>query len=91
MILSPSGLSRRVDRLEKAGLVTRKRDPEDQRNIHARLSPKGERLWERLRPTHLRGIEERFGSRFSESEIATVSELLRRLNPRAADPDGEGD
>lgn len=80
IVLSPSGLSRRVDRLERAGLVTRERAASDARSIEAHLTPAGRRLYQRLRKTHLAGIEERFAQRFSERELETLNELLGRLN-----------
>lgn len=80
IVLSPSGLSRRVDRLEKAGLVARERGCSDGRNVEARLTAEGKRLYQRLRKTHMAGIEERFTSRFSEDELETLRDLLGRLN-----------
>ena len=79
IVLSPSGLSRRVDRLERAGLVARERGCSDGRNVEARLTPAGKRLYQRLRKTHVAGIEERFNSRFSGKELETLRELLSRL------------
>ncbi len=81
IVLSPSGLSRRVDRLERAGLVARERGSSDARNVEARLTPAGKRLYQRLRKTHVAGIEERFNSRFSDRELETLRELLGRLQP----------
>lgn len=82
IVLSPSGLSRRVDRLERAGLVVRERGANDGRNVEARLSPAGKRLYERLRVTHFEGINEHFAQRFSASELATLAELLGRLDAK---------
>jgi DNA-binding MarR family transcriptional regulator len=82
IVLSPSGLSRRVDRLERAGLVVRERGCTDGRNVEARLSASGKRLFARLRTAHLAGIGERFASKFSEKELATLGELLGRLDDR---------
>jgi DNA-binding MarR family transcriptional regulator len=79
VVLSPSGLSRRVDRLQRAGLVERERGEADARNIEARLTPRGKRLLRRLRSTHRAGVKDRFADRFSEAELKTLSELLGRL------------
>jgi DNA-binding MarR family transcriptional regulator len=81
VVLSPSGLTRRVDRLERAGLVRRSRATDDARNIETRLTPAGKRLFKRLRATHVAGIEERFLDNFSDEEVATLGELLGRLVP----------
>jgi DNA-binding MarR family transcriptional regulator len=81
ILLSPSGLSRRVDRLERAGLVSRERSETDARSIEACLTSSGRRFLDRLRPTHRAGIKERFVDRFSDTELETLAELLGRLSP----------
>jgi DNA-binding MarR family transcriptional regulator len=42
--LSAASISRLVDRLEKRGLVSRRRDTDDRRQVEVRLEPAGERL-----------------------------------------------
>jgi DNA-binding MarR family transcriptional regulator len=81
VVLSPSGLTRRIDRLERAGLVERCRGEGDARNVVSKLTPAGRRIFNRLRATHLAGIEERFLDHFTADEIETLSELLGRLVP----------
>jgi DNA-binding MarR family transcriptional regulator len=79
VLLSPSGLSRRVERLERDGFVIRERSERDGRSIEAALTPAGKRLFRRLRSTHLRGVKERFADRFDAEEIAALRDLLGRL------------
>jgi DNA-binding MarR family transcriptional regulator len=79
VVLSPSGLSRRVDRLERAGLVLLARAADDARNVEATLSPAGKRLIARLRAAHRAGVKGRFADRYSEAELATLNRLLARL------------
>jgi DNA-binding MarR family transcriptional regulator len=79
VVLSPSGLSRRVERLERAGLVARERAEHDARNVEARLTPTGKRLLVRLRTAHREGVVARFADRFSADELETLAELLGRL------------
>src|SRR4051794_17649917 len=79
VVLSPSGLSRRVDRLEREGLVSRARAEADARNIEASLTPKGRQSLRRLRTTHLAEVKERFADRFNVQELEALSELLPRL------------
>ncbi|MCD6015553.1 MAG: transcriptional regulator, MarR family [Solirubrobacterales bacterium] len=79
VVLSPSGLSRRVDRLERAELVTRERAGHDARNIEARLTPAGNGLLVRLRASHRAAVKARFADRFSTEELETLAELLGRL------------
>ncbi len=60
VVLSRSGVSRLVDRLEGDGLVARRACPTDARGAWAELTPAG---LERLRlaaPVHLRGVEAHF-------------------------------
>lgn len=40
-MVKPSGLSHRLTRLEKAGLISRRLDPDDRRSIFVSLTPKG--------------------------------------------------
>jgi DNA-binding MarR family transcriptional regulator len=79
IVLSPSGLSRRVDRLERAGLVKRERGSRDHRNVETHLTAAGKRRLAQLRKTHLTGVKERFADRFSAAELETLAELLGRL------------
>ena len=79
VLLSPSGLSRRVERLERSGYVKRERAGSDGRSIEARLTAAGKRLLERLRATHFGGVRERFADQFSSAELETLHDLLGRL------------
>jgi DNA-binding MarR family transcriptional regulator len=79
VMLSPSGLTRLVDRLVSEGLVSREHAERDGRGLYAVLTAAG---YERLREasgTHLRGIRDYVISKYSESELAEVAALLRRL------------
>lgn len=80
VVLSPSGLTRRIDRLERAGLVRRERSATDARNVEAALTPAGKRLLKRLRATHHDGVKRRFAAKFSENELEELRELLGRLS-----------
>lgn len=88
VVLSRSGLTRRVDRLERAGLVCRSRGEADARNVEASLTEAGRKRLRGARDTHLAGVEERFQSRFGEQDLDTLAELLGRLV--ADGPDREG-
>lgn len=79
VLLTPSGLSRRIDRLEAAGFVARKRAANDARMIEACLTSSGKRLLRGLRETHLAGVKERFVDRFNAEELDTLRELLGRV------------
>lgn len=79
VVLSPSGLSRRVDRLEQAGFTLRERAEHDARNVVARLTPAGRKLLRRLQATHRAGVNRRFAERFSDEELGMLAELLARV------------
>ena len=81
LLLSRSGATRLIDRLEEAGHVERLSCETDRRGQWATLTPAGV---ERLRaawPTHLRGIREHFLDRIPERERAALQRALERLLP----------
>lgn len=55
-LFSPSRLTHRISRLEKAGLVARHSSPEDGRGVYASLTPEGRQLHRRLAATHVAGV-----------------------------------
>ena len=85
VLLSRSGVTRLVDRLEREGLIERDACTEDGRGLFAVLTDKGEELLSRARPTHLAGVRERFLSNFSEDELRTLAKFWERVHPGAAD------
>lgn len=79
VLLTASGITRLLDGLERAGYVDRAADENDARVAYAVLTDQG---YEKLRdaaPTHVGGIRELFGDRFSPDELETLAELLDRL------------
>src|SRR3954451_19288495 len=56
VLLSRSGMTRLVDRLEREGLLERDTCTADGRGCFAVLTPKGAELLESARPTHLDGV-----------------------------------
>ncbi len=80
--LEPATLSPLLKRLEAGGLVTRRRDPDDERAVAITLTPAGRRLRrkaERIPPA----VVARLGIEISELEdlrdrLATVIEAARR-------------
>lgn len=77
--LSPSGLTRLIDRLIQAGLVERGTCPSDRRGTFAILTPAGRERLRRARPVHLKGIHEHFGKRLSTSQLTAVADALEPL------------
>ncbi len=56
LLLSRSGLTRRIDALVKAGLVTRRSCPQDGRGSMAQLTPLGAGRLAEAAPTHVAGV-----------------------------------
>ena len=79
VLLSRSGLSRLVDRLERDGLVERQSCPNDARGTHTVLTDTGLLRLRTAAPVHLRGISEYVTSKLSAEELATLTALLGRL------------
>jgi DNA-binding MarR family transcriptional regulator len=91
-LLSRSGLTRLVDRLERQGLLRRERCESDARGWFAEITPQGRRAFAAARKTHLDGVRRVFLSRFSRNELRTFADLWDKLEdartsapqPRAA-------
>lgn len=79
VLLSPSGLTRLVDRLEKAGLVRRESCPSDRRGFEAVITDEGRTVLAEARPTHLAGVRKRFLEHFSIDEMRTLEHYWDRV------------
>jgi DNA-binding MarR family transcriptional regulator len=79
VLLSPSGITRLLDGLEREGWVEKGLCPSDARVTYAVLTETGLAKFKAVRITHLADIESVFGSRFNAEELATLSSLLGRL------------
>jgi DNA-binding MarR family transcriptional regulator len=79
VVLSRSGLTRLVDRLESAGLLRREPDPTDRRGAFAVLTKQGAAMRRRMWPVYARGIAEHFGKHLSDEEARTLAETLGRV------------
>ena len=77
--LSPSGLTRAVDRLEEAGFVTRVHCEEDRRVAYAALTDAGLARIEAAVPVHLEHLDEHFVSPLTPDELAQLTATLRKL------------
>jgi len=79
IVLSRSGLTRLIDRMEKAGLVSREHSEEDRRGYYAVLTEEGRRLFLRARPIHHRGIHEHFIRHLSEADVRALHTALTKV------------
>lgn len=91
--ITPSGLTRAVDRMEAAGLVRRDPCPTDRRALYAVLTPKGRRRVEQALPGHLDRIDEFLTGHLDADERAALEAILRKLRAVVrpeSDPCGPG-
>jgi MarR family 2-MHQ and catechol resistance regulon transcriptional repressor len=82
--LTPSGLTRAVDRLVEAGLVERAACPEDRRGQFALLTSLGSKTMAAALECHRSRLEELFADLFDTSERRELVHLLGRLRDRVA-------
>ena len=81
MMLSSGGVTKRLDRLAEARLVTRRPDPDDRRGVLVRLTARGRQLIDRALAEHVANEEEVLGT-LSLAEQRRLDDLLRRLLAR---------
>jgi len=81
VMLSRSGLTRLVDRLERDGLVERCSCENDARGAYAVITPAGRERLAAAHRTHHAGIRALFADRYSEAELEQLAPLLERLVP----------
>src|SRR5215203_6569077 len=79
VLLSRSGLTRLVDRLERQGLLKRERCESDARGLFAEITPEGRRAFAAARTTHLDGVRRVFLNRFSRDELRMLGWLWQKL------------
>ncbi len=77
--LSPSGLTRLVDKLVRDGLVERVRCPRDARVVYAELTNGGLARLETAYPTHLRGVRRHVVDRLDRGELDVIATAMGRL------------
>ncbi len=79
VLLSKSGLTRLIDRMEQAGLVARRPCELDRRGTYARLTDEGIATLRSSAPTHLRGVAEHFASHLDDEEARILVTALERI------------
>ena len=93
--MSPSGLTRAVDRLEAEGLVRREQCPGDRRVSWAQLTDAGLVRIEEAVPVHLEHVQEHFMAPLDPADVAELTRVLRTLrdhvNPSAAQVSDQAD
>jgi DNA-binding MarR family transcriptional regulator len=78
-LLSRSGLTRLVDKLEQAGLIRRKACPTDGRVQHAELTSKGVEVLRKIWAVYRTGIARYFGTHLSATEAKQLAAVFGRV------------
>jgi DNA-binding MarR family transcriptional regulator len=78
VVLSPTAMSRFVDRVEAAGHVRREPDPADRRALQVTITPEGVDLLRRMWPVYEAGIERHFAA-FLGKSAPRVRAMLARM------------
>lgn len=84
VLLSKSGVTRLVDRLEASGLVQRAESESDRRVTFARITPAGTQALRDAAPVHMRGVNEHFSRYLTDEEAQVLSGALLRIFRHAA-------
>jgi DNA-binding MarR family transcriptional regulator len=77
-LISSGGITKRLDRLEEAGLVERRPDPEDRRGTRVRLTRRGRAVIDRVIEVHVAN-EGRLLGPLSAADRRALDDLLRSL------------
>jgi DNA-binding MarR family transcriptional regulator len=78
--LSPSGITRMLDRLESTGLVQKGSCASDARVTYALLTDAGRSRLAECSPDHFAAVERLLGERLDPSELVQLADLLDRLS-----------
>ncbi|MFG2716825.1 MarR family winged helix-turn-helix transcriptional regulator [Streptomyces sp. NPDC048416] len=79
LMLTTGGMTGRLDKLEKAGLLSRSPDPNDRRGLRVTLTERGLTLVDESVTAGLAAQTEILSSALDETETAQLASLLRKL------------
>jgi len=80
IVLSPSGLSKLLDRMAASGLVQREPDPDDARSSFAQITPRGLALVDEARRSHHVLLQQRFGNALTDRDVADLARIMARIS-----------
>lgn len=78
--LTRSGLTRRLDRLERDGLITRESCLDDRRGAVAIATEKGKALLAKAIAPYHEAVRTHFGAKITEGEARQLSAVMRRVS-----------
>jgi DNA-binding MarR family transcriptional regulator len=85
MMVTSGAVTKRLDRLEKAGLIVRRVDPGDARGRRVELTPEGRRLVDEVVDAHVAN-EHRLVAGLTAEQRETLAELLEVWGRSLGDP-----
>lgn len=80
VLLSRSGLTRLIDRLEDAALITRQLDAQDRRGFYAKLTKEGVQALRKAWPVYAGAIEQTFAQHINEEEAETFANAFDKMH-----------
>jgi DNA-binding MarR family transcriptional regulator len=81
VLLTPSGITRLLDGLQRGGYVEKAACASDARVVYARLTDAGLEKLECASASHFASVRSLFGCRFDDEELRLLHSLLGRLHP----------
>ena len=85
VLLTPSGITRLLDGLQRSGYVEKAACDSDARVVYAKLTDAGRGKLKAATDDHVASIRALFGARFTDDELKTLCDFLERLQPETPD------
>ena len=79
VLLSKSGVTRLVDRMERAGLLERTACPTDRRVTYATITEAGRKAFDDAAPLAYRGVQEHFTAFLAPAEMEAMRLALQKI------------
>lgn len=79
VVLSRSGLTRLLDRMEAAGLVERRLSKTDRRRFDVALTTAGRQEFDRVWPGHRQAVRDRYLRHLTKDEMKTIHHALAKV------------
>jgi DNA-binding MarR family transcriptional regulator len=79
LVVSKSGLTTVVDRLEKRGLLRRVPDPADRRAIRVAITDEGYALFRTAAKAHMASVENNFSRHIADHEARMIIDIVDRI------------
>jgi DNA-binding MarR family transcriptional regulator len=85
VLLTPSGITRLLDGLQRSGYVEKAACDTDARVVYAKLTAAGRDKLRAATDDHVASIRALFGERFTDEELEMLCDFLERLQPDTSD------